>query len=214
VLGQSSPAEGAFASHLHRVAESTTAYYYLIAGDPRYSFSLANLCGLSDLELRSLLVSINLATISPTTKNLIIIGSAWNNFIFRHILHHENIVEKIERMKVDAYQCYTGLKGKACRHHILHVGRKMDESPDKIQLQRHCLTKIMYDPPTFKGLRDCQRTLRRVTRRAQLDAIVKDTNLWVKAIKEHTSADEAQVVPEATPTKEPPSQSLESPPKK
>ena len=94
-----SSAEGAFASHLCRVAESTPAYYYLIAVNPRHPFLLANLCGLSVLELRSLLVSIKLATINPTTKNLIIIGSAWNNFTFRHKLHHENMVKKMSELR-------------------------------------------------------------------------------------------------------------------
>ena len=92
-------AKGAFASHLCRVAESIPAYYYLIAVNHRHPFLLANLCGLSDLELCSLLVSLKLATIDPTTKNLIIIGSAWNNFIFRHKLHHENMVKKMSELR-------------------------------------------------------------------------------------------------------------------
>ena len=43
---------------------------------------------------------------------------------------------------------------------------------------------------------------------------MKDKNIWVEANEGHTTADETQSVPEVTPTKEPMSSSLESPPKK
>ena len=82
----SASAEQSFASHLRRVSQSTPSYFYVITGEPEHPFSLAHLCGMSDLELRSLLVSIKLAIIKSNNQ-FFIKDSAWEEFILRHNLH-------------------------------------------------------------------------------------------------------------------------------
>ena len=175
-----SKAREAIASHLRHCAQNTTSFFYIINCEKEHPFSLAQLFGLSTFELNSLLVAANLATIVPNSNQLKLQGKEWLLFIGKYELVN---VEKIERTRVDILHCLTGVKGSACQYHLLRVGKRMPGiSSRKFNDHKDPSTGILDPPPSFAGQSAWKRTLRRITRRARLDAIVNDVALFEEAL--------------------------------
>ena len=173
-------AREAIASHLRHCAQNTTSFFYIIDCKEEYPFSLAQLFGLSTFELNSLLVAANLATLIPNSNQLKLQGKEWLLFIDKYELVN---VEKIERTRVDILHGLTGVKDKSSRHHLLRVGKRIPGiSSRKFNDHKDSSTGIVARPPSFAGLSAWKRTLRRITRRARLDAIVNNVALFEEAL--------------------------------
>ncbi|KAL7553941.1 hypothetical protein ACHAWF_017571 [Thalassiosira exigua] len=204
----------ALAAHLRHDGETSPAFYYLISGDACHPFSVANRLGLTNFELRTTLVCAGLASINPTTGKLTVKGSFIDKFLDTFGLKADGIAEYIERTKVDVQRCLTGNRTKTASHHVLRIGRKSDHSPNSFNYQADQASGKMPAPPTFPGLSAWQRTLRRVTRRSRLEAIVDDETLFEEAIKDSERSAATDVPRSSAKAASSAAESLESPPKK
>ena len=119
----------ALAAHLSYCTQHCNSYYLLIDGDAILPFLLANFCGLSTLELQSLPVDSDLASIDTRYNKLTITDSKWKTFITLFRLNKDNGVEKNSQTSLDVKQYFTREKSILSRHHLPHVGKKINYSP-------------------------------------------------------------------------------------
>ena len=91
----------ALTAHLSYFSQHCNSYYLLIDGDATVPFLLANFCGLSTLELRSLLVGSDLTSIDTRSNKLAITEAKWDTFITLYGLNIDNGVERTTQTSLD-----------------------------------------------------------------------------------------------------------------
>ncbi len=94
---------------------------------------------------------------------------AWDKLLSSYLL--AGMVERVEPTKFDAWKAFNGIETKKVHYHVLRIGQKTKQSPNRIGKQLEKRTKKMRPPPKFSGLSAWQRTLRRVTEYDCLDSI-------------------------------------------